>query len=89
MDKNKALDILRQGRRGVAEEIGDEAEADAIFDKALGTVSDHIYTALYDGYSKQHFQAKIGEIEDWLVDGDLKDATIDGLIPEWQEYDAS
>lgn len=55
-------------------------------------LANHIYNECYQGMNDlsdtSHYVAKTSEIAEWLEDGDLRDATLEGLVEEWKEYDS-
>jgi hypothetical protein len=47
-----------------------------------------IYREVYGIDNKPFYARKVGEIQDWLIDGDLDDTPdTERLIDEWQEWD--
>lgn len=68
----------------------DEEIAEMFAEMDRDAAAAEIYSEIYGDIDNKHFKAaKIGEITDWLQDGDPDYSDFAGLLAEWRAYDAA
>lgn len=62
-----------------------------LIDNEILHLADQIYSNVYhnmnDLSDTSHYDKKINEIYNWLIEGDIIDSTVESLTQEWIEYD--